>query len=185
MEKQQAAERMQALREQIRYHNEQYYVYDDPKIDDFAYDKLYRELENLEEQFPDLITDDSPTRTVGGKGYNTFAPVRHNVPMESLHDSFSDEEMRDFDRRVRDVVPDPLYTVEPKFDGLSVSVEYRDGVFFRGSTRGDGQVGEDVTENIRTIPTVPKVLTRPVPYLEVRGEGYMSHKVFLSLCEKQ
>ena len=185
MEKQQAAERMQALREQIRYHNEQYYVYDDPKIDDFAYDKLYRELENLEAQFPDLVTDDSPTRTVGGKGYNTFAPVRHNVPMESLHDSFSDEEMRDFDRRVREVVPDPLYTVEPKFDWLSVSVEYRDGVFFRGSTRGDGQVGEDVTENIRTIPTVPKVLTRPVPYLEVRGEVYMSHKVFLSLCEKQ
>ena len=122
---------------------------------------------------------------VGGKGYNTFAPVRHTVPMESLHDSFSEEEMLDFDRRVREVVSNPVYTVEPKFDGLSVSVEYRNGVFFRGSTRGDGQVGEDVTENIRTIPTVPKTLSEPVPYLEVRGEVYMSHESFFALCEKQ
>lgn len=185
MEKYQAIERIQELRRQIRYHNERYYVYDDPQIDDFAYDRLYRELEDLEAAFPDLITEDSPTRMVGGKGYNTFAPVRHTVPMESLHDSFSEEEMLDFDRRVREVVSNPVYTVEPKFDGLSVSVEYRNGVFFRGSTRGDGQVGEDVTENIRTIPTVPKTLSEPVPYLEVRGEVYMSHESFFALCEKQ
>ena len=93
MEKYQAIERIQELRRQIRYHNERYYVYDDPQIDDFAYDRLYRELEDLEAAFPDLITEDSPTRMVGGKGYNTFAPVRHTVPMESLHDSFSEEEI--------------------------------------------------------------------------------------------
>ena len=105
--------------------------------------------------------------------------------MESLHDSFFREELLDFDRRVREAVGDPVYVVEPKFDGLSVSLEYRDGLFVRGSTRGDGLVGEDVTENLRAIRTVPKKLNRPVPFLEVRGEVYMSHDSFLALCARQ
>ena len=114
-----------------------------------------------------------------------MAPMVQMVPMESLHDSFSEEELLDFDRRVREVVTQPVYVVEPKFDGLSVSLEYRDGLFVRGSTRGDGLVGEDVTENLRAIRTVPKKLTRPIPFLEVRGEVYMSHESFLDLCARQ
>ncbi len=177
--------RIEELREQILYHNRKYYLEDDPEIDDFEYDRLYRELENLEEEFPALKTPDSPTVQVGHLGYNTFAPVVHEVPLESLHDSFSEDEMRDFDRRVREVFPNAEYIVEPKFDGLSVAIEYRDGVYFRGVTRGDGTTGEDVTENIRTIRTVPKKLKKAYPQLIVRGEVYMRSDVFLSLCEEQ
>ena len=178
MEKQEAQKRLEALREQIRYHSRKYYTEDDPEISDFEYDQLYRQLETLEAEFPGLVTEDSPTRKIGGAVYNTFAPVTHLVPLESLHDSFSQEELRDFDRRVRDAVGEVEYVVEPKFDGLSVALEYRDGVFVRGSTRGDGVTGEDVTENIRTIRSVPKVLGEPVPFLEVRGEVYMSDQSF-------
>lgn len=185
MEKQEAQKRLEALREQIRYHSRKYYTEDDPEISDFEYDQLYRQLETLEAEFPDLVTGDSPTRKIGGAVYNTFAPVTHLVPLESLHDSFSQEELRDFDRRVRDTVGEVEYVVEPKFDGLSVALEYRDGVFVRGSTRGDGVTGEDVTENIRTIRSVPKVLGEPVPFLEVRGEVYMSDQSFERLCERQ
>lgn len=170
MEKLEAQHRLESLREQIRYHGRKYYTEDDPEISDFEYDQLYHQLETLESQFPELVTPDSPTQKVGGAVYNTFAPVTHQVPLESLHDSFSEEEMRDFDRRVRETVGDVEYVVEPKFDGLSVALEYRDGVFVRGSTRGDGVTGEDVTENIRTIRQVPKVLKESVPFLEVRGE---------------
>ena len=118
------------------------FVEDAPEIDDFEYDRLYRRLETMEAEHPELVTPDSPTQKVGASALNTFAPVTHEVPMESLHDSFSEEELLDFDRRVREEVGDPVYVVEPKFDGLSVSLEYRDGLFVRGSTRGDGLVGE-------------------------------------------
>ena len=185
MDRQEALREYQSLCGQIAYHNQKYYVEDAPEIDDYEYDMLYRRLQAIEAEFPDFVTPDSPTQTVGGPALNTFAPVAHEVPMESLHDSFSEEELLDFDRRVREVVTQPVYVVEPKFDGLSVSLEYRDGLFVRGSTRGDGLVGEDVTENLRAIRTVPKKLTRPIPFLEVRGEVYMSHESFLDLCARQ
>ena len=182
---QEAEKQISQLREQLAYYGQKYYVEDAPEIEDYEYDQLYRQLEELEAQFPQLVSSDSPTQKVGGPALNTFAPVEHTVPMESLHDSFSEEELRDFDRRVREACPQAQYVVEPKFDGLSVALEYRDGVLVRGSTRGDGLVGEDVTANIRTIRTVPKKLTQPVPFLEVRGEVYMSHESFLSLCARQ
>lgn len=185
LQQDEAKTRIAQLREQIRYHNRKYYVEDAPEIDDFEYDMLYRELQNLEEQFPQLRTADSPTQQVGGAPLVQFSKVRHEVVMESLHDSFSHAELRDFDRRVRETAADVTYVVEPKFDGLSVSLEYRDGVFTRGSTRGDGTIGEDVTENLRTIRTIPKMLKRPVPFLEVRGEVYMSHESFFKLCAQQ
>lgn len=180
-----AAVELQALREQVRYYGEKYYTEDQPEISDFEYDVLYRRLEDLEAQYPELAAADSPTQKVGGAIYNTFAPVTHQVPLESLHDSFSEEELWDFDRRVREVVAEPKYVVEPKFDGLSVALEYVNGVFVRGSTRGDGITGEDVTENIRTISSVPKVLKTPLPFLEVRGEVYMSEESFERLCARQ
>lgn len=185
MEQEKAKKRIAELREMIRYHNRKYYVEDAPEIDDYEYDMLYRELQNLEEQFPQLRTADSPTQQVGGAVLAQFSKVRHEVVMESLHDSFSHEELQEFDRRVREQFPDTEYIVEPKFDGLSVSLEYRDGVFVRGSTRGDGTVGEDVTENLRTIRTIPKTLAQPIPFLEVRGEVYMSHESFFKLCAQQ
>lgn len=181
----QEKKRMRQLVKELLHYNQKYYVEDDPEIDDVAYDKLYRELEELEEKYPQLVQPDSPTQKVGGAIYNNFEPVTHAVPMESLHDAFSDDEMRDFDRRVRAVVENPVYIVEPKFDGLSVAVEYRDGEYVRGSTRGDGVTGEDVTENIRSIRSLPKKLSRAVPYLEVRGEVYMSDESFRKLCERQ
>ncbi|MDF2632710.1 MAG: ligA, partial [Caproiciproducens sp.] len=173
------------LIEQINYHNRKYYTEDSPEIDDYEYDMLYRRLQQVEAEFPQLITRDSPTQKVGGAALNQFEKVVHTVAMESLHDSFSEQELLDFDRKVRAVVDAPVYIVEPKFDGLSVSIEYRDGIFVRGSTRGDGNVGEDVTENIRTIRTVPMKLSKPLPYIEVRGEVYMSHESFFKLCERQ
>ncbi len=175
----------QDLKQKIEYHNRKYYVEDAPEIDDYEYDMLYLRLQNLEAEFPELITPDSPTQKVGGPALNTFAPVEHAVPMESLHDAFSTQELLDFDKRVRGMIENPLYVVEPKFDGLSVSLEYRDGVFFRGSTRGDGLVGEDVTENLRTIRSIPKELNRALPFLEVRGEVYMGHESFFELCSRQ
>ncbi len=185
MDKKSVERELYELREQIRYHSRKYYTEDDPEISDFEYDKLYRRLEELEAQYPELVTEDSPTRRVGGPVYNTFAEVVHEVTMESLHDSFSEDELRDFDRRVREAVDSPEYVVEPKFDGLSVALEYVDGVFTRGSTRGDGQRGEDVTENIRTIRKVPKKLKSPIPFLEVRGEVYLSDSGFEKLCERK
>ena len=185
MEAEEAARQIAELSEQIRYHNRKYYEEDSPEIDDFEYDELYRRLEQLEAQFPELVRPDSPTRQIGGEALNKFSPVVHTVPMESLHDSFSEQELADFDRRVCAAVGEPVYIVEPKFDGLSVSAEYRDGVFVRGSTRGDGAVGEDITENLRTIRSLPKHLSRPVPFLEVRGEVYMSHRSFFALSAQQ
>lgn len=186
MDLEEARKQAALLAEQIRYHNRKYYVEDSPEIDDAEYDALYRQLENLESEYPELATPDSPTQTVGGAPLSKFSPVAHTVPMESLHDSFSEQELVDFDHRVRASLEESVvYIVEPKFDGLSVSVEYRDGVLVRGSTRGDGLVGEDITENIRTIRTVPKKLKQPLPFLEVRGEVYMSHRSFFELSARQ
>ncbi len=185
MDVNEARKLLKELSEQINYHNKKYYVEDAPEIDDYEYDMLYRRLQQLEAEFPELITPDSPTQNVGGAAINKFEPVVHTVPMESLHDSFSEQELIDFDRKVRAVVDAPVYIVEPKFDGLSVSLEYRDGLFVRGSTRGDGSVGEDVTENLRTIRTVPRRLNEALPFVEVRGEVYMSHESFDRLCERQ
>lgn len=173
------------LRKTINYHNKKYYEEDSPEIDDFDYDKMIRRLEELENEYPEIITEDSPTQKVGGSASKKFSPVVHKVRMESLHDVFSNEELLDFDRRVKETVDSPVYVVEPKFDGLSVSVEYKDGIFFRGSTRGDGDVGEDITDNLKTIRTLPKKLKVKLPFIEVRGEVYMSKDSFMALVEKQ
>lgn len=177
--------RAEYLRSQIWYHNRKYYNEDSPEISDYEYDMLLRELENIEAEYPQLAAADSPTQRVGGDAAEKFSPVVHTVPMESLHDSFSHQEIRDFDKRIRETVSDPVYVVEPKIDGLSVSAEYRNGIFVRGSTRGDGSVGEDITENLKTIRSLPMKLNRPVPFLEVRGEVYMSIKSFEELTAKQ
>lgn len=177
-----AKERSKELRALLSYHNHRYYDLDDPEISDYEYDMLLRELENIEALFPELVTLDSATQKVGGQRGEKFSPVAHSVLMESLHDSFSFEELRDFDRRVKDAVKVTEYVVEPKFDGLSVSCEYQNGVFVRGSTRGDGAVGEDVTENLITIASLPKVIKNAPEYLEVRGEVYMSFDTFEKLC---
>ena len=168
-----AERRIKELTEQLEYHNNLYYNMDEPEISDFEYDKMLRELENLEEQFPTLKSPLSPTNRVGGNAGEKFSPVTHAVVMESLHDSFSHNELRDFDRKVREVSPNVQYVVEPKFDGLSVSCEYENGVFVRGSTRGDGTTGEDVTDNLMTIKSLPKRIANAPEYLEVRGEVYM------------
>lgn len=185
MDRQTARQRVSELTQLIEYHNNLYYNRDEPEISDYEYDMLLRELEELESEFPDLKLPSSPTNRVGGSAGEKFSPVTHTVPMESLHDSFSHDELRDFDRRVKEVFPDAQYVVEPKFDGLSVSCEYRGGVFSRGSTRGDGTTGEDVTDNLMTIHSLPKRLENAPEYLEVRGEVYMSFKSFEELVRRQ
>ena len=172
-------------REEIEYHNKKYYEEDAPEIDDFEYDKLVRNLEELEERFPELLKQSSPTQKVGGKASQKFSPVVHEVKMESLHDSFSMEEIIAFEKKVRVAVKSPKYVVEPKIDGLSVSVEYQNGKLVRASTRGDGFVGEDITENILTISSLPKKISSDVSYLEVRGEVFMSKENFLNLTKYQ
>lgn len=180
-----AERRIKELTKQLEYHNNLYYNMDEPEISDFDYDKMLRELENLEEQFPTLKSPLSPTNRVGGNAGEKFSPVTHTVVMESLHDSFSHDELRDFDRKVREVSPNVQYVVEPKFDGLSVSCEYENGVFVRGSTRGDGTTGEDVTDNLMTIKSLPKRIANAPEYLEVRGEVYMSFESFNELTKRQ
>ena len=181
----QIKKKIEELREIVTYHSNLYYNQDAPEIPDYEYDKLLRELVILEEEYPQFKTSDSPTVRVGGSASTLFHKVTHTVKMESLQDAFSFEELYDFDRKVREVIEHPVYSVEPKIDGLSVSLEYRDGVFVRGSTRGDGEVGEDVTANLDTIKAIPKRLTEPVPFLEVRGEVYMPHKSFEALVKQQ
>lgn len=185
MDKASAKIRVDELSRQLEYHNDLYYNMDEPEISDFEYDKMLRELEELEEEFPELKLPTSPTNRVGGSAGEKFSPVVHSVPMESLHDSFSAEEIRDFDRRVKEVAPDAKYIVEPKFDGLSVLCEYKNGVFVRGSTRGDGITGEDVTDNLMTIKSLPKRIINAPELLEVRGEVYMSFKSFEELVKRQ
>lgn len=180
-----AKKRVEELTAELNYHNKRYYDMDSPEISDFEYDRMLRELENIEALYPALQKSDSPTQRVGGSRGEKFSPVTHTVVMESLHDSFSHDEIREFDRKVRDSVTNPVYIVEPKFDGLSVSCEYKNGVFIRGSTRGDGQVGEDVTENLMTIKSLPKRIDNAPEFLEVRGEVYMSVETFKKLVEEQ
>lgn len=180
-----AESRIKELTKQLEYHNNLYYNMDEPEISDFEYDKMLRELEKLEEQFPTLKSPLSPTNRVGGNAGEKFSPVTHTVVMESLHDSFSHDELRDFDRKVREVSSNVQYVVEPKFDGLSVSCEYENGVFVRGSTRGDGTTGEDVTDNLMTIKSLPKRIANAPEYLEVRGEVYMSFESFNELTKRQ
>ena len=173
--------RIAELREILEYNSRLYYDLDAPVMPDREYDLLLRELEELEAKHPELVTPDSPTQHVGGTVSSSFAPVEHEVPMESLQDVFDEGEVAEFDRRIREQVPEAEYCVEPKVDGLSVAVEYRDGRFVRGSTRGNGRVGEDVTENIRTIQSLPMVLPDRLPHLIVRGEVYMAKSVFAEL----
>lgn len=173
------------LRETLRYHSDRYYNDDAPEIEDYEYDMMMRELKRLEEEYPEYDAVDSPTKKVGGKADNTFESVTHTVRMESLQDAFSSDEIKDFDKRVSDVVSDKHYVVEPKIDGLSVSLEYRDGVFVRGSTRGDGDVGEDVSGNLRVIHNIPLKLKQPVPFIEVRGEVYMPKRSFEKVVDRQ
>ncbi len=172
-----------ALRKEIERHSYLYYVKDAPEISDYDFDMLMQKLKAMENENPSLITPDSPTQRVGGMALSSFATVLHEVPMESLNDIFTFDSLREFDVRIRETISAPTYTVEPKIDGLSVSLEYKDGIFFRGSTRGDGVQGEDVTQNLKTIGSIPLRLTEPVPYLEVRGEVFMSKKSFQSLNE--
>lgn len=178
-------ERMDQLRQQLEYHSKKYYDEDDPEIEDYEYDAMMRELEKLEEAHPELITPDSPTHRVGGHFDNTFDPVVHAVPMESLQDAFSEEEVLEFDERVRRIVPTVDYVVEPKIDGLSVLLEYHDGVFVRGSTRGDGVTGEDITANLKTIRSIPLRLPEKPELLEVRGEVYMPRASFDKIVREQ
>ena len=165
---------MKELRDTLNTHSYRYYVLDDPTISDFEYDRLYRRLEDLEREHPEEITPDSPTQRVGDATLNDFAEVVHPVPLESLEDVFDGSEVQDFLAKVLETLPRAEYSVEPKVDGLSVALEYRDGVFYQGATRGDGRKGEDVTGNLRTIRSIPMVLPEKLPRLIVRGEVYMA-----------
>ena len=185
MELEQAKKRVKELRAIIEKNNRLYYDQDAPELEDFEYDALTRELKELEAQFPQLITAASPTQKVGGTASSKLPKVTHAVKMESLLDAFSFDELRDFDRRVREAGVEPEYVVEIKIDGLSCSLEYENGQLVRASTRGDGVVGEDVTANLRTVRSIPLKIKTPLPFLEVRGEVYMPKSVFASLVTRQ
>lgn len=185
MEKIEAKQKIEELRTVLEELNYQYYVLDSPTVEDFEYDRMLHELMDLEEQFPEFKSDDSPTVRVGGMALNTFESVPHTVPMGSLRDMFDTAELYAFDEKVRETIANPVYVVEPKIDGLSVSLEYADSKFVRGSTRGDGMVGEDVTQNLKTVPSIPMRLRRSLPFLEVRGEVYMPRHNFEKLVALQ
>ena len=176
---------LELLRHELIQAGLEYYVYDAPTMSDYEYDHKLRRLEELEAVHPEAITPDSPTQRVGGKALEAFSQVEHRVPLESLQDVFDFEELKAFDIRVRGVVPDAHYVVEPKVDGLSVALEYENGLFVRGATRGDGRVGEDVTENLRTIRSIPMRLPDMPAHLIVRGEVFMPKQVFHALNEER
>ncbi len=184
--KEDVKKRILELRELIKYHDYKYYVEDNPEITDYEYDMLMRELKGLEATNPELITPDSPTQRVGGQALDAFEKVIHEVPLQSLNDVFSEEELLAFDERVRQAVGDGVeYVVECKIDGLSVTLEYENGRFVRGATRGDGVTGEDVTQNLRTIRSIPLVLNEAIPRIIVRGEVFISKSDFEKLNEEQ
>ena len=174
-------EQINALREQLNLWSHQYYDQDAPTVSDYEYDMTLRELERLEAEHPELVTPDSPTQRVGGQALDAFQQVQHEVPLQSLQDVFAPEELSAFAQRVQEVSAKPQWIFEPKVDGLSVALEYVDGVFVRGATRGDGQVGEDVTENLRTVRSIPLKIKNAPHRLIVRGECYMARTVFQKL----
>ena len=175
---------MKHLRDTLNENARLYYTLDASTMSDYEYDRLYRRLQDLEKEHPEEITPDSPTQRVGDAVLNDFAAVAHPVPLESLEDVFDSNEVKEFLTKVLDTLPQAEYSVEPKVDGLSVALEYRDGVFFQGATRGDGRVGEDVTGNLRTIRSIPMVLPEKLPRLIVRGEVYMARSVFEEINEQ-
>ncbi len=168
-------EQIEELRRLIQHHNNRYYVLDDPEISDAEYDRLMRQLETLEQQHPEFLTPDSPTQRVGAEPLKAFSSVAHTLPMLSLTNAMSEEEVRDFDERVKrflKIESDIEYVVEPKLDGLAVELIYVNGKFVQGSTRGDGFTGEDITQNLRTIKSLPLILLKQAtssPSLEIRG----------------
>src|ERR1700761_6005724 len=180
-----AETRLKALRERLRHHNYRYYVLDDPEVPDAEYDKLMRELQALEAEHPELITADSPTQRVGAAPLAAFDEGRHTVPMLSLGNAFEPVEVEEFDRRIRERLEtsEVEYTAEPKLDGLAISLRYEDGRLVRGATRGDGSTGEDVTQNVRTLKSIPlQLVGKGWPkVLEVRGEVFMPKKGFQEL----
>ncbi len=178
-------EEIDGLRRTLNEHNYRYYVLDAPTIPDYEYDRLLRRLEELEGEHPELVTPDSPTQRVGGQAVEGFAQVEHRVPLESLQDVFSVGELDEFDQRMRESLKRPAYLVEPKVDGLSIALEYRDGAFVRGATRGDGRIGEDVTENLRTIRSIPLSLEGVPGTLIVRGEVFMPKAAFQAINEER
>ena len=186
MEKTEALARIEELREKINYHAKLYYEKDAPEIPDDEYDAMFRELGDLERAYPEFDSPTSPTKRVGGRASEKFGKVTHRVRMDSLTDVFSEDELCDFLRRTNAILGEEAeYSVEPKIDGLSVSLIYENGTFVKGATRGDGIVGEDVTENLRTVRSIPLKIKTPLPFLEVRGEVYMPKSVFASLVTRQ
>lgn len=178
-------ERIQELTQQLKEANYRYYVLDDPQMPDFEYDKLLRELEVLEREYPQYQLSDSPTTRVGGEALSQFEKVSHSVPLMSLQDVFSEEELLDFLHKMKEVNVEAAFCVEPKIDGLSVALEYENGVFVRGATRGDGNVGEDVTENLKTVRSIPMTIPDAPARLIVRGEVFMPKKIFHKLNEER
>lgn len=186
MTRTEAEKRINYLREKIEYNSRLYYENDAPEISDYEYDAMFRELTELESEFPEFDSNTSPTKRVGGRALDKFEKISHNVRMGSLTDVFSYDELRDFINRINTILGDDTqYSVEPKIDGLSVSLIYKDGIFIKGATRGDGLIGEDVTENLRTVRSIPLKLKEPIPYLNVRGEVYMPRSVFAELNEER
>lgn len=174
---------IQSLRQELTQAGYEYYVLDKPTMSDYDYDHKLRRLEELEAAYPETVSPDSPTQRVGGKALEAFSQVTHQVPLESLQDVFDFAELESFDQRVKGVVPEAAYVVEPKVDGLSVALEYENGLFIRGATRGDGRVGEDVTENLRTVRSIPLKIPDAPTRLIVRGEVFMPKQVFHALNE--
>ena len=174
-------ERIRELTDLLNEANTKYYVLDAPEMPDFEYDRLLRELEELESAHPELALPDSPTKRVGGEALSQFEKVQHPVPLMSLQDVFSTEELGEFLDKMKEAFPSAEFSVEPKIDGLSVALEYQDGVFVRGATRGDGEIGEDVTENLKTIRSIPMTIPDSAGRLIVRGEVFMPKSVFEKL----
>ena len=177
-------ERIKELRKTLAYHAKRYYVYDDPEISDFEYDRLYAERVRLEEENPEYFDPTSPTCRVGGKPLDKFEKVTHTIQMNSLSDVFDYEEIRDFVNRMANIVENPVFSVEPKIDGLSVALTYENGILTIGATRGDGTIGEDVTQNIKTINSIPLSIDKPLSFC-LRGEVYMPRRVFYALNEER
>lgn len=185
MDKEQIKSEYEQLCKQAEQHNFNYYVLDNPTVEDDEYDRLMRRIKEIEAENPEIVSESSPTQHVGGYAINTFEKVTHEVQMGSLQDVFSKGELYEFDERVKKAVGKAIYCVEPKIDGLSVSLEYTDGIFTRGSTRGDGFVGEDITKNLKTIKSIPLELNEKLPFIEVRGEVYMPKADFERLVKTQ